>query len=85
MKLPSLDIFIGDLYPQKEKGTPYDPDAINNRVQNVLFHDKTKYDEKVTTMISDYVNIINELMSIVKTNDKSTDRMIKFISSYRRN
>lgn len=69
--VPSLDIYIGDLYPQKEEGTPQDPDAINNRVQSVLFHDKTKYDEKVTTMVSDYVNIINELMKMVKSKDKS--------------
>ena len=51
--VPFLDIYIGDLYPQVEEGTPRDHDAINNRVQNVMFHDKTKYDEKVTTMISD--------------------------------
>lgn len=70
-EVPSLDIYIGDLYPQKEEGTPQDPDAINNRVQNVLFHDKTKYDEKVTTMVSDYVNIINELMNMVKDKDKN--------------
>jgi NTE family protein len=70
-EVPSLDIYIGDLYPQKEEGTPQDPDAINNRVQNVLFHDKTKYDEKVTTMVSDYVNIINELMKMIKTKDES--------------
>lgn len=68
-EVPSLDVYIGDLYPQKGKGTPYDPDAINNRVQDVLFHDKTKYDEKVTTMVSDYVNIINELMKMVKSKD----------------
>ncbi|WP_148687529.1 patatin-like phospholipase family protein [Candidatus Nitrosocosmicus hydrocola] len=75
-EVPSLDIYIGDLYPQKEQGTPYDPDAINNRVQNVLFHDKTKYDEKVTTMVSDYVSIINELMDMVKARDKSTTNEI---------
>lgn len=69
-EVPSLDVYIGDLYPQKGKGTPYDPDAINNRVQDVLYHDKTKYDEKVTTMVSDYVNIINELMKMVKSKDK---------------
>jgi predicted acylesterase/phospholipase RssA len=68
-EVPSLDIYIGDLYPQKGKDTPYDPDAINNRVQDVLFHDKTKYDEKVTTMVSDYVNIISELMKMVKSKD----------------
>ena len=70
-RVPSLDIYIGDLYPQIEEGTPRDPDAINNRVQNILFHDKTKYDEKVTTMISDYVNIINELIDMVRTKDKN--------------
>jgi NTE family protein len=68
-EVPSLDIYIGNLYPQKKEGTPYDPDAINNRIQDVLFHDKTKYDEKVTTMVSDYVNIINELMNIIKSKD----------------
>ena len=67
--VPALDIYIGDLYPQKAKGTPFDPDAINNRIQDVLYHDKTKYDEKVATMVSDYVNIINELMKMVKSKD----------------
>lgn len=36
-----------------------------------MFHDKTKYDEKVTTMISDYVNIISELIDMVRTKDKN--------------
>ena len=62
--IPSLDIFIGDLYPTKEKGTPEDPDSINNRVQNILYHDKSKYDEKVAVMISDYIYIIRSLMKM---------------------
>ena len=62
--VPSLDIYIGDLYTAKEKGTPEDPDSISNRVQNVLYHDKSKYDEKVATMVSDYINIIRALMKI---------------------
>ena len=64
--IPSLDIFIGDLYPTKEKGTPEDPDSINNRVQNVLYHDKSKYDEKVAIMVSDYIYIIRSLMKMAK-------------------
>jgi NTE family protein len=62
--VPSLDIYIGDLYTAKENGTPEDPDSISNRVQNVLYHDKSKYDEKVATMVSDYINIIRALMKI---------------------
>ena len=63
--VPSLDIYIGDLYTAKEKGTPEDPDSISNRVQNVLYHDKSKYDEKVATMVSDYINIIRALIKIL--------------------
>jgi hypothetical protein len=64
--VPQLEIYIGDLYTTKEKGTPKDPDAINNRVQNVLYHDKSKYDEKVTAMVSDYLNIIDDLMGMLR-------------------
>ncbi|MEJ7641832.1 MAG: hypothetical protein WKF36_06515 [Candidatus Nitrosocosmicus sp.] len=64
-KAPSLDIFIGDLYPTKEKGTPTDPDSINNRVQNILYHDKSKYDQKVANMVSDYININRALMKML--------------------
>ncbi len=58
-------IYIGDLYPYKEKGSPEDPDSINNRIQNILFHDKSKYDEKVIVMMSDYVNLIRCLIKMV--------------------
>ena len=63
-KIPSLDIYIGDLYTAKENGTPEDPDSINNRVQNILYHDKSKYDEKVAAMVSDYIYIIRDLMKM---------------------
>ncbi len=66
--VPSLDVFIGDLYPTKEIGTPEDPDSINNRIQNILYHDKSKYDEKVANMVSDYVYIIRSLMKMAKEN-----------------
>ncbi|TVP40224.1 patatin-like phospholipase family protein [Candidatus Nitrosocosmicus arcticus] len=65
--VPPLEVYIGDLYPTKEQGIPEDPDSINNRVQNILFHDKSKYDEKVTAMVSDYVNIINSLMDMIRS------------------
>ena len=65
--VPSLEVYIGILYPTKEQGVPEDPDSINNRVQNVLFHDKSKHDEKVTSMVSDYINIINSLMDMIRS------------------
>ncbi len=73
--VPSLDIYIGDLYTAKEMGTPEDPDSINNRIQNVLYHDKSKYDEKVAAMISDYIYVIKDLVKMV--NEKGlTEKVI---------
>lgn len=55
--VPSLDIMIGDLYPTLQKGTPLDFDSLTNRVQDILFHDKAKYDEKSAVLVSDYIGI----------------------------
>lgn len=55
-----LNIYIGDLYTAKENGTPSDPYSIANRVQNVLYYDRSKYDEKVDAMVSEFVNIIRD-------------------------
>ena len=62
--VPSLDIYIGDLYPIKEMGTPEDPYSINNRVQNILYHDKSKWNEKVAMLISDYIFIIRSYIKL---------------------
>lgn len=64
--VPSLEIYTGDLYTSKEKWTPLDPDTINNRVQNVLFCDKSKYDEKAAAMVSDYALIVNEMVKMLQ-------------------
>ena len=55
--IPKLKVYIVDLYPTAEKGTPEGFDEINDRQYDVLFHDKTKYDQKVAHMVTDYVNI----------------------------
>lgn len=50
-KIPSLDVYIVNLYPSIEKGSgpPKDNYLIDDRINDIRFHDKTKYDEKVPT------------------------------------
>src|SRR5207253_5819843 len=64
--VPDLEIYIVDLYPTIEKGIPEDADKIVDREFDILFHDKTKYDEKVARIVSDYINIANELIQLAK-------------------
>jgi NTE family protein len=57
------------LYPaiEKEGGPPKDNDLINDRMNDIRFHDKTKYDEKVVHMTSDYIDMARELLSRMNT------------------
>jgi NTE family protein len=64
--VPDLEIYIVDLYPTLEKGIPEDADKIVDREFDILFHDKTKYDEKVARIVSDYINIANKLIQLAK-------------------
>jgi hypothetical protein len=52
------------LYPaiELERGPPTDNDLINDRINDIRFHDKTKYDEKVAHMTSDYIDMVRELL-----------------------
>lgn len=64
--IPDLEIYIIDLYPTMEKGVPQAADEIQDRQFDILFHDKTKYDEKVARMVSDYIDMSRDLVSLAK-------------------
>lgn len=65
--IPKLKVYIVDLYPTVEKGIPEGFDEINDRQYDVLFHDRTRYDEKVAHIISDYVNMNKQLVNAINT------------------
>ncbi len=75
--VPSLDIIIGDLYPTLQKGTPLDSDSLNNRVQDILYHDKSKYDEKSAILVSDYIGISKILWNYIENGDKKIAEQLK--------
>lgn len=62
--VPALDVYIVNLYPAIEKGRapPEDNDLIDDRVNDIRFHDKTKYEEIVAHMTSDYIDMARELI-----------------------
>jgi NTE family protein len=63
-RVPSLEVYIINLYPSIEKGSspPKDDDLIDDRMNDIRFHDKTVYDEKVAHMTSDYIDMARELI-----------------------
>jgi NTE family protein len=63
-RVPSLEVYIVNLYPSIEKvgSAPKDDDLIDDRMNDIRFHDKTVYDEKVAHMTSDYIDMTRELI-----------------------
>jgi NTE family protein len=63
-RVPSLEVYIVNLYPSIEEGSspPMDDDLIDDRMNDIRFHDKTVYDEKVAHMTSDYIEMARELI-----------------------
>ena len=60
-----------------QKGIPLDSDSFNNRVQDILYHDKSKYDEKSAILVSDYIGISKILWNHIENEDKNVAEQLK--------
>ena len=49
-----------------DKQIPSYGDIIQDRINDIRFHDRTVYDEKVALLVSDYVSLTNTLMDLCK-------------------
>ena len=79
-KIPDLEVFIVGLWPRrlKDKPIPKDNDFIKDRRWDIIFHDKTSYDEKVVNMITDYLDYIHKIKQLIdKRNDTELSSAIK--------
>lgn len=79
---PNLDVYIVGVWPSKEDkhAIPLnDYDLTKDRKNDITHHDKTAYDEKTATFVTDYINFIDKMGNLVleateKIKD-SNDRM----------
>ncbi|MGD9532225.1 MAG: patatin-like phospholipase family protein [Candidatus Nitrosocosmicus sp.] len=68
-KIPDLEVFIVNLYPAleaKDEPIPKDKDKIEDRMNDIRFHDRSKYDEKVAHLVTDYVDLSRRLIKLAK-------------------
>jgi hypothetical protein len=72
---PTLQICIVTLHPTEQEYLPLDLDHIVNRKNDLIYHDRTEFDERVTVLVSDYVTLLILLFLyrlIVKYNVSAT-------------
>ena len=74
-KLPTLDTCVINLHPTRQKEIPTDRDGVINRNNDITFSDRTHRDEEILILISDYIDLIRDLIRVAKEN-KVKDEVI---------
>lgn len=72
--LSPLKIYIVDVWPSvKHYKLATDHDGVINRKNDLIYQDKTFYEEKVTHLISDFKSLVEELQTLAIKNNLQTD------------
>jgi NTE family protein len=73
-RVPDLDVYVANIWPTSEIPAPSDNDGQIDRHNDITFHDKTEYDEKVSIFVTDYIDLAKMLIDrLVKIEGDSTD------------
>jgi NTE family protein len=67
-EVPMLRTFIVNVHPIKQEYLPNNYDAVVNRKDDLIYHDRTLFDEIMVILVTDYVNIIKKLIKLAEDN-----------------
>ena len=63
-RVPSLEAYIINVWPSEEKTVPLDHDGVKDRKNDITFSYQTEYDQKVAFLVSDHLDMINDLKNV---------------------
>jgi predicted acylesterase/phospholipase RssA len=67
-EVPLLRAFIINVHPIKQEYLPANYDGVVDRKNDLTYHDRTLFDERMVIMITDYVRMIKSLIKLAKDN-----------------
>jgi NTE family protein len=76
---PELEVYIINLHPLAPKDIPQDKDLVDDRESDILFHDRTTYDEQVAYAFTDFVDMTRDLVELARANglSKSVEEILE--------
>lgn len=82
--IPDLEVYIADLWPSVLEDQPisFDHDFVEDRKLDVIFGDRTDYDEKVANVVTDYVHLARQLRNLAKKKGASDDELDAILEKY---
>jgi NTE family protein len=76
--VPSLNVYIVDVWPSREEHIPFDLDGAKDRLIDITLSDKTDYDQKVADIVSDYIQLFHKTREIAFNHIKDQNERDKF-------
>ena len=66
--IPRLRYGIINLHPAKQDYLPSDYDGVVDRKNDIIFHDRTAFDENVAVLLSDFIRLAKTLIKLAEEN-----------------
>jgi predicted acylesterase/phospholipase RssA len=78
--IPRLKFGIINLHPAKQKYLPSDYDGVVDRKNDIIYHDRTEFDEYVAVLVSDYTTLAESLIKLAEDNGVSKEALQKILN-----
>lgn len=75
--IPRLRYGIINLHPAKQDYLPSDYDGVVDRKNDIIFHDRTEFDENVAVLLSDFIRLAKTLIKLAEANGVSKEILQK--------
>ncbi|HEY5632094.1 MAG TPA: hypothetical protein VIR31_08185, partial [Nitrososphaeraceae archaeon] len=75
-----LKFGIINLHPVKQQYLPTDYDGVVDRKNDIIYHDRTEFDEFVAAIISDYALLAKSLIKLAEENGASNEALQKILN-----
>jgi len=67
-KVPTLSVGVINVHPTRQAEIPTDHDGVVDRKNDITFSDRSHRDEEVLLLVSDYIDLVRDLIRIAKDN-----------------
>jgi hypothetical protein len=78
--LPRLKFGIINLHPVKQEYLPSDYDGVVDRKNDIIYHDRTEFDEFVALIVSDYTTLAKSLIKLAEEKGASKEELQKILN-----
>ena len=77
--IPGLRYGIINLDPSKQDYLPSDYDGVVDRKNDIIFHDRTRFDENMAVLVSDFIRLAKSLIKLAEDSGASKEAIRKIL------